>query len=245
MRTFLAVLAVVALAAVPAYAITFTGSISDWDPSLIRTNNITTWPTDNRINGSGTLDILSYGAYKDATTFYGFVQTADPVGTDADGWGGAGGYRCYPSAYINIDDDNWATQVGNLYQSGNTLPPGVDVDIEYDMDDFTPGLNFWGPPNNDNGNSWIPVAGGVAVHSADGTMFEFSAPISSILASVAAPNGDGAIAHADWTITMGGEAAPSYGRELGGPFATPEPGTIAMLIGAGLAAIGYALRRRK
>ena len=188
MRTFLAVLAVVALAAVPAYAITFTGSISDWDPSLIRTNNIQTWQ-----GGTNTLNILSYGAYLDHTggVFYGFIQTATPIGTDADGWGGAGGYRGYPSAYIDIDNNSHTT-IGNEYNSGNPLPAGVDVDIEYDMDDFTPGLNFWGPTNNDNQNSYIPVAGGVAVHSADGTMFEFSAPVSSIIASVASPYGDGA-----------------------------------------------------
>ena len=158
MKIFLAALAVVALAAVPAYAITFTGSISDWDPSVIRTGNITQWSTDIRQGGVGTLDILSYGAYKDATTFYGFIQTATPVGTDADGWA-ADGYRAYPSAYINIDNDA-RTTIGNEYNSGNPLPSGVDVDIEYDMDDFTPGLNFGVRPTTITGlvTSLLPAA---------------------------------------------------------------------------------------
>jgi hypothetical protein len=246
-RTLLAALAVLAFAtgSVRANTITINGNISDWPANQIRTNNIATIRGGGV--GAGTLDIRSYGAFKDSTTFYGFVQTWDPVGTDAHGWA-ADGYRAYPSAFINVDNDV-LTSMGDIYQSGNPLPLGCDVDIEYDMDTYTPGLNFWGPPNNDNGASWIPVSGGHAAHSADGRVFEFSAPITSILASVAEPSGDGAIAASHWTVTMGGEAAPSYGRELGGPFMTetfvPEPGTLVLLITAGLSLVCYAWRRRR
>lgn len=234
MRTLLLVSAIVAFATVPAFAIMVDGDISDW-------------PSGDQLSGplvnvgTGTFRLAKYGAVIDSGTLYAFVQVKDALTGNK-----------YPGMYIDVDR-NEATTVGNL---SGYVPPGVDICVEVDYDNgaLPPltgwtedggggpaghAVNFWGHANN-----WKHGAAGstgVDAHNTANTVFEWSVPLSEIVAEVANTNGVTPLSADQWKIYVGGEAAPTYGREVG---LVPEPGSLAMVLGAGLALLGYALRRR-
>jgi hypothetical protein len=237
MRWVLAVLAIVAFAVMPVYAVTYSvdGSVSEW------VTGVDAWMGPIQYNAGGTFQMNRYGAIVDSGTLYAFVELSAPVGIP----GGSPSGNSYPAVYIDIDA-NAGTKLGNLT---GYVPPGTDINVELDNDTGAiptgggPGgghVNFWGH-GNDWANGSADAVGATFARSADQTVFEWSCPVSKITAEVA--NCDGAIPlpSNQWVLYVGGEAAPHYGRHVG---LVPEPGTIAMLIGAGLALVGYALRRR-
>jgi hypothetical protein len=237
MRWVLAVATIVALAAVPAYAITVDGDMSDWTAAgLVQTTIVT--------EGTGTFQITGWGATIQGDTVYAFVQTQNAMGVP----GGTPTDNSYPGLWIDIDN-SVATTLGGL---PGAVPAGVDINAEIDFDNGaipTGGgpaghaVNFWG-----HGNDWAngsAASTGVDAHNAGQTIFEWSVPLSEVVAEAALCSG--AASGPVWKVYVGGEGGPTWGREAGGPLlisSVPEPGTIAMLIGAGLALLGYALRRR-
>lgn len=235
MRTFLVLVALLAVAA-PVYAISVDGDISDW--AVQRPGN-----GPLLFNAGGSFQIASYNAMVDSGVIYAYVQLVNPVGVP----GGSPAGNSYPGLYIDVDS-NQATMLGGL---SGFVPLGTDINVEVDNDTGaipTGGgalghhVNFWGEGNNwANGSADAEAVGAVSARNAAQTIWEWSIPVSAVAAEVANCDGATPLANAAmWTMYIGGEAGPSYGRNVG---QVPEPGTIAMLIGAALAI--YALRRRK
>jgi hypothetical protein len=230
LRTFLTATAIAAFAAGPAAAtdITVDGSISDWQAlGLVHTDNIAA--------PLGYLQITAYGATVQNGTFYAFVQTSPGVSGFLYAWTGA---------WINADQ-NAGTQLGGLPLSSLA---GTDLVVERDMDIFTPGLNYWGASGNVN-NLLSAVSGGQ--YAQTGNVFEWSAPVSGIIAALAA-TGKGVTSGSTWSVYLAGEGTPDdstgFGMDVAGPLtvAVPEPGTLVLLVtGAGCLLVLMHRRRRR
>jgi len=213
MKKMLAVSVLAAFAAVPVFAITFTGNISDFPAGTVQTGPIF-------LDEGGTFQLVNYGATFSSGNLYGFVTLQNAmVG------------RVYPGIYIDIDD-NPATSMTDF--------PGTGIDILAEVDYDTGGshgVNLYG-----QGGGTLS-SGVVQVNNVTPTFIEWSCPVSEITtAQLTYTDGAIALAPGSWQMYIGGEGQPIWGREIG--VVVPEPGTLALLMGAGLALLGYGQRRR-
>jgi hypothetical protein len=245
-RTILLAVAFLACAATPLCAFTVDADISDWMAADAQCfGRIVT-------TGSGVFQIKSYGAQVvggDTGTLYAFVELWNPIGLpDVAGHGHDPIGNSYPAVYIDVDNVA-ATSIGNL---PGAVPQGVDINVEVDFDTATipdgggsggAAVNLWGH-NNDWGKA-VATTSAVIAHSADQKIFEWSVPVSQIISEVAHTDGATPIPVVNpntWRMYVGGETSlGGYGREIG---LVPEPGTVAMLIAAGLSLAALAWHRR-
>lgn len=257
MRTFLVAMAVVAFAATPALAVSITvdGNISDWQAAgLVRTD-----PVDNLPPAA--LDIIGYGATVSNGMFYAMLEF-NRQASDFDGTFG-GNNRIYADATIDADSST-STALSNL--SGTTQNTGTDIMVEWGRNRRNPPVNFWGAqgdlsklltgdPGGASGTE-TGVTGAVYADSGSAAtgVLEWGCPVSSITAALAGLPANVTPNPSQWVVSISGQGrtnvntslGSAYGYDFTTPFTipVPEPGMLAMLMAAGAALLGYALRRR-
>ena len=207
------------LTVAPAFAagIVVDGDISDW-PATARQKGLII------NNAGGSFQIAQYGAMVQGGTLYGFVEVQNPMGVP----GGTPDGNVYPGIYIDVDNST-ATTVGNV---SGFVPAGVDINVEVDYDTGAipagggpagHAVNLWGtatpayPAGDWAGGS--AASSGIDMHNPGQTIFEWSIPVSEVIAAVA----DGAVgAPENWRMYVGGEGGPNGGRTVGKVI--PHPG---------------------
>lgn len=262
MKSLLAVLVVVALAAVPAYAIDLNSSVSDWNSAGLLHTGV-------RHASDSVMGLVAWGVKQEGDVLYAILQNDASMYATAPPEGGRPYDATWAGFWVDADK-NVNTHLTNAPYAATYawMPPdgGSEVCLEYDTDTPTPNTTYWWGRNDDicgpvdDAGEIAPTAAwkfSTTVEAND--TIALSVPVADLAAKIYEYNhpymGDGT--HADTLgatynvgVRLSGHRSDAgfenwWGGDTGTFMVTvPEPGTVAMLIGAGLALLGYALRRR-
>jgi hypothetical protein len=249
-RTFLIVVAIAALAVAPAYAIDYSSTIADWEAAGLLHTDI--YDGSNSSTSSYPVELQKWGITVDADNLIAIMLNGKNMDT----------YDTF-FAGVSINADGvLATKLSNMSGFGTDAWDGTDIHIEWGKD--RPGLdpakgegwNLWGI-NHDYAQYTAVINGACKLISTNTTndtivLQVAKSELANQTAAFNAVSGGGNGATMNWPTMVAGVrlaghmAGGDWLADLGGSGTMiPEPGSVAMLIGAGLAALAYALRRRQ